>query len=87
MECKLNLLNTRDLNFDNVKSVIFTKLESSTSQKQAHVMFKRDMGSNGNLMPFKVFKIPFPKSTLHALHTTKSSSVMLKTYNQLDIKQ
>ena len=38
-------------------------------------------------MPFEVFIILFPKSTLAALHITKNNSVILKTYNQLDIKQ
>ena len=34
--------------------------------------------SNGNLMPFSVFKILFPKSTKAELHATKNNSFMLK---------
>ena len=36
-------------------------------------------------MPFKVFKILFPKSLLAAHHKNKFSHI--KTYNQSDIKQ
>ena len=53
----LDSINIRHLNFNNVKSVIFTKLESSTSKKRAQVMCKIDMGSDGNVMLFKLFKI------------------------------
>ena len=53
-------VNIKYHNFDNVKSVIFTKLESSTSQKRVHIKCKIDIRSNGNLVPFKIFRILFP---------------------------
>ena len=55
-------VNIKYLNFDNVKSVIFTRQELSTSQKTMHITYKIDNSSDGNLMLFKVFKIIFPKS-------------------------
>ena len=48
-------------------------------------MYNIDTGSDGNLMPFKVFKILFPKSTVAELCKTKLSPV--KTYNQSSIEQ
>ena len=38
-------------------------------------------------MPLKVFKILLLKSTWATLYATKNNSVILKTYNQLDIEQ
>ena len=38
-------------------------------------------------MQFKVSELCFQKSTLVALYTSKNSSIILKTYNQSDIKQ
>ena len=59
-------VNIRYLNFDNVKSLIFTKLESLKNySKRASITSKIDTGSNGNL-------ILFPKSTTAALHGIKT---------------
>ena len=78
------LKNITYLNFDNLKLVIFTTLESSISQNRACIMYKIDAGSDCNLMPFKLFKILFPKATLSAM---KDNSVRAKSYNLSDIKQ
>ena len=43
--------------------------------------------SDGILIPFKIFRILFPKSTIAALHVTKNNSIILKTYNQSSIEQ
>ena len=48
------------LNYDSIKSIIFTKLESSTSQERVHITYKMDSRSDCNLMPFKIFKTVFP---------------------------
>ena len=50
-------------------------------------MYEIDHRSDGNLMPFKVFKIVFPKWILTALHAIKENSVVLKTYKVLGIEQ
>ena len=80
-----DLVNIRYLNFESVRSVIFTKLESSTSQQRNQITYKINTESDGNLIPFRVFKTLFPKSTIADLHATKNSSVMLKTYNEPNI--
>ena len=38
-------------NLDSIKSVIFTTLESSMSQRQTCIVYKIDIGADGNLMP------------------------------------
>ena len=44
--------------------LIFTKLESSTSQKRANIAYKIDTGSYRNLMLFRVFRMLFPRSNI-----------------------
>ena len=71
--CKnIDSVNMKYLNFYNVRSVIFTKVELSTrKKKRTWIMYKIETGSNGNLMPFKVLKILFPRSVIAELHATK----------------
>ena len=38
-------------------------------------------------MPFRVFRILFPRSTMAELNTTINKSLVLKTYDQLNIEQ
>ena len=40
------------------------------------ITYKMDTRSNGNSMPFKVFKILFPKSAIATLYITK----IIKSY-------
>ena len=47
---KFNSVNKKTLTFHSVKSVIFTRLESSTSQK-VQIFCTRYTGSEMNLMP------------------------------------
>ena len=67
------LVNKGYINFDNVEVEIFTHLESNTSQKRAHITYKIDTGSDGDEIPFKVFKRLFPNSTMAALQKTSHS--------------
>ena len=80
------MVNIRYVDFDNIKSVIFTKLESHTSQK-GNISHKIDTGNNGNNIAFKAVRILLLTSTLAALCTTKNKSVILNPYNQSYIKQ
>ena len=43
-----------------------------------HIRHKIDLGADGKLMPFKVFKSLFPISTTVALHVTKDNVVLSK---------
>ena len=44
-------------------------------------------GSDGNLMQFRVFRILFPRLTMAELNATINKSIVLKTYNQSNIKK
>ena len=50
-------------------------------------MSKVDTGSDGNLMPFRMLKIPFPKSTIAKLQATENKHNCVKTHNQSNIEQ
>ena len=78
-------INIRYLVFDRLRSVMFTKLEASTSQKESNYE-EVDTGSKGNKMPFRVFKILFPVSTTAKLCITKCNTVMLKTYKHRETR-
>ena len=59
------------INLDSVKFVIFTKLESSMSQRQTKVTHKTESRMNDNLVLLKISKCLFPTSTIESLCTTK----------------
>ena len=59
------------INLNSVKFVIFTQLESTTSQRQTCIVYKVDTGAKGNLILLNIFKNLFPKSTMEELYTTQ----------------
>ena len=58
-----DMVRLKYVNLDSIKSVLFTKLESSTRQRQTKITYKINSRADGNLMPFKIFKCLFPKAT------------------------
>ena len=54
-----------------MKSVIFVKLKSSTSQRSVYISYKIDYVADGNLISLQNFKTFFQKSKIEALHVTK----------------
>ena len=62
-------VNIKYLNCNRITSVIFTK--SETSKAKNGIMYKIDIRSDGNIMPFRVFKTLLLKSTTAKLSTTK----------------
>ena len=51
-----DVVGIKYINLDNVKSIIFTKLEPGTNQRRTQVIHKIDSGVNANLIPFKIFE-------------------------------
>ena len=84
---RFDSVSTKSLMFHSMKLIIITYLESNTSQNRVKFANKKDTDSDGNLRPFQVFKILFPRSTMAELHTTINRSIMLKTYNHSNTKQ
>ena len=73
------MVNMKYLIFNSVKSVIYSKLEFSTSQNRAKTVYKTETGSDGNLNPFGVFRILFLRSTMVELNATINWSIVFKT--------
>ena len=61
------------VSFNSIKSVFFTKLEPSISQRQTKITFKIDSRVDGNLVPFKIFKSLLPEATVESFHATKTT--------------
>ena len=84
---RFDIVRVNYLNLDSIKSVLFTKLESSTSQRQNKMTYKIDFWADGNLMPFRIFKSLFLKVTIQLLSATKNNSAILKMYSTSNIEQ
>ena len=59
-----DMVKIKYLRSDGIKSGIFTKLTSRTTQRRPHVTYKIDSGVEGNLMPFTIFKTFFQSQQL-----------------------
>ena len=64
-------------NFIRIKSIIVTKLETSSSQNKSQIAYKIYTGSDGNLRPLNAFKILFPKEIIKQLAKHKNKSSVL----------
>ena len=78
----LDPLRMKSVTFSSIKVVIFTKLESGSSPKRTKNAYKIDTDRDHNLIPFRVFRILFPRSMMAAFNGTIEKSIVLKTYNQ-----
>ena len=56
-------------------------------QRQTYTVYKIDTEANGLIMPFKIFKSLFSKSTLKAATYHKKNAMVLKTYNNSNIEK
>ena len=52
----INSININSITFNSRPSVIAANLNTSSSQATSVVPYKVDSGSNGNIMPFHIFK-------------------------------
>ena len=70
---------------DNVKSVIFPKLESSMSQRRTQIT-QNNSGADGNLIQFKTLKLCSP-SQQWKCYMSKNNMVVLKRYKNSNMEQ
>ena len=71
-------------NFHSGRSIMFTNLRVEYKPKRNQTTYKVDTRINGNLMPFRMSKILFPKSTVAEVYTRKNNTVMLKTLTNIE---
>ena len=55
-EYGIEMVNINSFSFNSNHSVILAKLKTSSTQATIMVLYKVDMGCDGNKMPFNVFK-------------------------------
>ena len=71
MERAIDIITISSFNFNGIRSLIISKLKTSSSQKGAILKYKVDIGCHGNLMPIDMFQILFPKRTMAELANYK----------------
>ena len=69
--------------FDYIASVFIVKQKTVSSKKQKCV----NEGSNGNLMPIRMYKMPFPQNNIDDLNKSISKKIVLHAYNNSHIPE
>ena len=68
-------------------SMLTAKLEMCAGNNKLTVPYKIDTGSDGNIMPWSIFKKLFPRVTEAKLEKIIKKHIKLKTYNKTVITQ
>ena len=73
-------------NFKSVRSVIIAKLKTKCSQRSGACEHKIGIGSHGNLMLIRMYKMIFPHTDINELHKS-INKIVLCVYNTSCIPQ
>ena len=82
---KMVNINSGRFNFNH--PAIIANLKTLSNNIVITVPYKDDMSSNGNIMPFYIYKKLFPKATQEQLAARKDTTIKLKMCIQTTIKQ
>ena len=82
----INSININAITFNSKCSVITANLNTSSSHATSVIQYKRDLGSDGNIMPFYIFKNHSLGSTKE-LAAMKNENIKLRTYISTTITQ
>ena len=79
--------NTKTVNINSIRfnfnlSAIVANLKTLSNKVPITTPYKIHTGSDGNIMPFYIYKNLFPRAKLEQLAETKDTKIKLKTYNQ-----
>ena len=69
---QIDTVKVRSLKFDDIRSVMVSKLDIKSRQKINKIVHKMNTSSNGNLMPLNNFKVLFPKATTVMYHSART---------------
>ena len=75
-ETSIDSVSINSIQFNKNCFVITANQKTSAGQNNIRVPYKIDMGSDGNIMPLRVYKRLFPKITNEQLVTTKNKNVL-----------
>ena len=67
--------------------MLTVKLDMHTDNNKITILYKIDAGSDGNIMPWYIFKKLFPIVTEAELTKTIKNNIKLKTYKRTVITQ
>ena len=67
--------------------MLTAELETCVGSNNMVILYKIDTGSDGNIMPWHIFKTLFPRVTESQLMKTIKNHIKLKTYNKTFITQ
>ena len=82
----LKTVNINSVSFNSNHSTIIANLKTLSNKATIVVLYKVDMGSDGNIMPFNIFTKLFPSTTADQLVATKDAT-KLRTCNYRTITQ
>ena len=68
-------------NFHSIPSVIIAKLRTKSSQRAEICKYKTDTGSDGNLMPIKMFRMVFPYTNITDLNKSMDKNSIIHLSN------
>ena len=83
----IELVNTNSIRFNANHSPTIANLKTSLNKVAITVPYKVDIGGNGNILPFYIYKTLFPRATVEQLAVTKDTKFKVKTCNQSSITQ
>ena len=83
----IEMVNISSIRFSSNHSIIIANLKTSLNEIAITMPYRVDMGNDGNIMPFYVYKKIFPRSTVELLAAKKDTKIKLKMYNQSTIMQ
>ena len=86
-EHDLEMVSINSVCFTKNYSMLTTKLEMYIGNKNMVIQYKIDIGSDGNIMPWYIFKNLFPRVIKSQLVKTIKNHIKLKTYNKTFITQ
>ena len=82
----IDVVTIESLSFSSISSVIIMKLATGSKHERCKTAYKIDIGNGDNLVPFDIFKIPFPNTTIEQLNKSVKN-VVLRIYNKTSIPQ
>ena len=71
------MVNVNSLRFNYNHSAIIANLKTSLNKVIITVPYKVDMGSDGHIMAFYIYKKVFPRGRVEQLATTKDTKIKL----------
>ena len=78
-ESSIKMVNINSVRCNSNHSAILAELKTVSNKITIMVPYKVDMGSDGIIMLFHMYKKLFPSITVYQLETTKDAKIKVKT--------